>query len=242
MKVAVGFFGITRSLKHTIASIRENIFDQLQQNNIEYDIYIHTYHLTNYRNTRTCENVSDKDIDNEEYKLLQANYIEIDNQEDIKKQIDLLLYRTHEDPWNTKYNSVDNFILAQYSKSRLTTMIEKIQFNYDYILFMRPDCLYIKKLPVESFSIINDTTIIIPRFHLCGKWSFNDRFCISNINTYKIYGKIFDLLLDISKKKSLHSESILGEIMADNKLKVIKIPFYFSRVRFNGICVDRFNC
>ena len=53
MKVVVGFFGITRSLKYTIESINENIFNILKINNIEYDIYIHTYYLTNYKNIRT---------------------------------------------------------------------------------------------------------------------------------------------------------------------------------------------
>jgi hypothetical protein len=240
MKVAVGFFGITRSLKYTIKSINENIFNILKINNIDYDIYIHTYYLTNYKNIRTVEVIKDEDINNEEYKLLNANYIEIDVQENIKIKINLLLYRSHKDPWNTNYNSVDNFILSQYSKLRLTKLIEKNKINYDYILFMRPDCLYINKLPIQYLNLVNDKSIIIPNFHLYGSIPFNDRFCICNMTTYKIYGEVFDLLLDISKNKPLHSESILGEIMCNNKLNIIKILFNFSRVRFNGNCVDKF--
>ena len=45
-KIAVCFFGLTRSLKHTIDSIKKNIFHPLQKNNINYDIYLHTYILT----------------------------------------------------------------------------------------------------------------------------------------------------------------------------------------------------
>jgi hypothetical protein len=240
MKISIGFFGITRSLKYTIKSINENILDILKENNIEYDIYIHTYYLTNYKNIRTGEILNDYEIDNEEYKLLNPDFVEIDNQENVKKKINLSLYRTHKDPWETNYNSVDNFILAQYSKLRLTKMIYESRKNYDYILFMRPDCLYINKLPIYDFNLINDNSIIIPNFHLYGNIPFNDRFCISNKNTYKIYGEVFDLLLDISKNKPLHSETILGEIMSNNKLNIIKIPFLFSRVRFNGNCIDNF--
>ena len=240
MKIAIGFFGITRSLKYTIKSINKNIFNILKINNIEYNVYIHTYYLTNYKNERTCEVVNDDDINNEEYKLLNADYIEIDVQEEIKKNINLLLYRSHKDPWNTNYNSVDNFILAQYSKLKLTKMIEKSQINYDYILFMRPDCLYINKLPIQFFHLVNDKSIIIPNFDLHGLPPFNDRFCISNINTYKIYGEVFNSLLDISKIKPLHSESILGEIMNNHNLNIIKISFNFSRVRLDGYCVDKF--
>jgi len=240
MKIAIGFFGITRSLKYTIQSINNNILDILKLNNIEYDIFIHTYSLNNYSNIRTGEIVNTDDIDNEEYKLLNADYIEIDDQDTIKERINLLLYRTHQDPWGTNYNSVDNFILGQYSKLRLTNMIDKTLINYDYVLFMRPDCLYLDKLPIDSFHLINNSSIIIPNFHLYGSIPFNDRFCISNINTYKIYGEVFNSLLDVSKKQPLHSETIIGERMNNHNLNIIRIKFNFSRVRFNGISVDNF--
>jgi len=240
MKVAVGFFGITRSLKYTIQSINQQIFDVLKRNNIEYDIYMHTYYLTDYKNVRTGEYTNNMKIDNEEYKLLNADYLEIDNQSEIKIKLDLLSYRTQPDPWDTNYGSVDNFILGQYSKLRLTKMIEPNQFKYDYILFMRPDCLYINELPIQHLNLINDKSIIIPNFHLFGQYDFNDRFCITNKSTYKIYGEVFNLLLDISKNKCLHSETILGEIINNHKLNIIRIKFNFSRVRLDGRLADNF--
>ena len=241
MKIAIGFFGITRSLKYTIKSINDNIIDILKQHDIKYDIFMHTYNITeNYINIRTGENVNVCDIDNEEYKLLNADYIQIDNQEIIKEQLNLLSYRTHPDPWETQYNSVNNFILAQYSKLKLTALIESTSINYDYILFMRPDCLYLDKLPIDLFHLANDTSIIIPNFHLYGKIPFNDRFCITNMNTYKLYGRVFNLLLDVSKKQPLHSETILGEILTNYGLNIVRILFNFSRVRCNGASVDKF--
>jgi hypothetical protein len=240
MKISLGFFGITRSLKHTIESINNNILDVLKLNNIEYDIYLHTYYLNSYSNKRNNEIVNTTDIDNSEYKLLNADYIEIDHQDTIKEKINLSSYRTHRDPWYSDYNSVDNFILGQYSKLRLTNMIEKSKINYDYILFMRPDCLYLDKLPIDFFNLVNDNSIVIPNFHLFGTIPFNDRFCISNMKTYKIYGDVFNSLLEISKKQPLHSETILGERMHNHNLNVIKIKFNFARIRFNGLCVDKF--
>jgi hypothetical protein len=241
MKVSLGFFGITRSLKHTIESINNNILDVLKLNNIEYDIYLHTYYLNNYSNKRNNEIVNTTDINNAEYKLLNADYIEIDHQDTIKEKLNLSSYRTHRDPWYSDYNSVDNFILGQYSKLRLTNMIEKSKINYDYILFMRPDCLYLDKLPIDFFNLVNDNSIIIPNFHLFGTIPFNDRFCISNMKTYKIYGDVFNSLLEISKKQPLHSETILGERMHNHNLNVIKIKFNFARIRFNGFCADKFD-
>ena len=42
-RVAICFFGLTRSLKHTIDSINTNIFQPLKNSNIEYDVFLHTY-------------------------------------------------------------------------------------------------------------------------------------------------------------------------------------------------------
>ena len=241
MKIAIGFFGIIRSLKYTIKSIEENIFDVFKSNNIEYDIFMHTYCLsTPYRNIRTKEYV--EHVDNDEYKLMNANFIEIDNQDEIKSKIYMKAYRTRKDPWHSGYNSVDNFILGQYSKQKMTNMIEREQEKenkkYDYILFMRPDCLYVDKFDINFFNSINDCTISIPNFHLFGVYNFNDRFCIANSTTYKIYGEVFDQLLQISKQQTLHSETVLGKIMSDNKLKINRIPFRFSRVRANGEIIN----
>lgn len=240
MKIAIGFFGITRSLKYTIASINKQILDVFKNNQIEYDIFIHTYHLTNYKNIRTREKVEDHEIDNEEYKLLNANYIEIDNQQTIKEKLNISLYRTHPDPWNTNYNSVDNFILGSYSKFRVTNMIEKTKIDYDYILFMRPDCMYLDKFVIAYFNKVDHNSILIPNFHCYGKYNINDRFAVTTMKTYKIYGNIFIYLLEMSKKQPLHSETIIGEILYRSNLNIIRTKLNFSRIRFNGKQHDNF--
>ena len=240
MKIAIGFFGITRSLQHTIKSIETNIFDVLKKNAIEFDIFIHTYNLSDYKNVRTGEVVKSENINNEEYKLLNADYVKIDNQESIKQKLKLLQYRSQKDPWNTKYNSVDNFILGQYSKFTLTQMIKNRDFPYDYVLFVRPDCLYYDMLPINVFKYKLNNAIVIPNVHLFGPYKFNDRFCIATQRTYKIYGEVFTKLLDISKKQPLHSETIIGQIMTNNKINIIKTKFNFSRVRSNGLICDKF--
>jgi hypothetical protein len=240
MKIGLAFFGITRSLKYTIKYIKLNILDILIRNNIEFDIFIHTYKLNTYKNIRTNEFINN--IDNEEYKLLNAKYVEIDDQDDIKEKINLPLYRTNADPWETNYNSVDNFILAQYSKSQLVNMIEKTNIDYDYIIFLRPDVLYINKFDINFFKKTTDNSICIPNFHLYNfkndDIKFNDRFCITNMKTYKLYGDIYKYLLDISKIEELHSETILCKLMINYNLNIIYLDFLFLRVRFNGIITE----
>ena len=236
IKIALSFFGITRSLKYTINSINKQILDTFKDENIKFDIFLHTYTFKNaYVNQRTKE--KKMDVDNEEYKLLNPTYKKIDVHENIKIQLNLKQYRSHPDPWQTGYNSVDNFILACYSKKQLVNLIERSNNHYDYVIFIRPDCLYTQKFNTNFLKKVNDKTICIPNFHSFGEYRINDRFSICNMNNYKIYGNIFDSLLELSKIMKLHSETILGYILKKNNIETEKINFIFKRMRCNGnIC------
>jgi len=236
MKIAFAFFGITRSLKYTIQSIQKNIFAVIKAAGAEYDIFMHTYRLSSYENRRTGEKL--ETINNEEYKLLEPNYLEIHDQDELKKTIQITDYRAKPDPWGTNYNSVDNFILGQFSKSRLTTMIQTSKNEYDYVIFIRPDCRYTQPLDIKFLGQANDTTICIPKFHMFGPHKFNDRFCIATMRTYSTYGGVFDKLLQISRRQSLHSETVLAELMHENKINIIHIPFLFQRIRCDGSTPD----
>ena len=231
MKVALAFWGITRSLKYTIESIKTMILDSLKEANIDYDIYMHTYSMSSYKNIRTREIANA--IDNDEYKLLNPTHIVIEDQDAVKARLNLLQYRTHRDPWNSQYNSVDNFLLAMYSKSELTKMIKT---EYDYIIFLRPDVRYIDKFDPNWCTLATDNSIVIPNFHTnhTPLIKINDRFAITTMKTYKMYGDIFDQLLPISRVRTLHSEEIIGKNLYDNKCKTIVAPFRFQRVRVDG--------
>ena len=111
MKVALAFWGLTRSLKYTIKSIKKNILNELIKNNIDYHIFIHTYSInTPYSNERSHEkNII---LNNNEYKLLNPYFCHVDSHEHIKKKLHLNKYRTHKDPWNSNYKTVDNFIIV----------------------------------------------------------------------------------------------------------------------------------
>ena len=231
MKIALAFFGITRSLRYTIQSIQKNILEPLSSHSV--DIFMHTYSLKKYKNTITKEKAAM--YDNSEHKLLHPDHLKIDDQNTLKKRLHLSKYRTHKDPWDTNYNSVDNFILSQYSKYQLVSMIEKAG-HYDYIIFIRPDCLYLDPLKVEFLKKADSTTIVIPNFHLFGPYKFNDRFAITTSETYKKYGSLFTSLLQISKEQPLHSETIMGQYLKD--LTIVRKPFRFSRIRIDGEQVD----
>ena len=88
MKIALAFWGLTRSLKYTVDSINEKILDIFKKNNIEYKIFMHTWIVNSvYNNKRTNE--KNVELDNNEYKLLEPDYFETHEQDEFKKNIKL---------------------------------------------------------------------------------------------------------------------------------------------------------
>ena len=231
MKLALGFWGITRSLKYTIQSIQQHILSPLLAENHQITIFMHTFRINSvYNNIRTGE--SNVSLDNDEYKLLHPHHIKIDDQDEIKRKIDMALYRTHPDPWNTNYNSVDNFICAMYSKNELTQMIENADQSFDYILFLRPDVKFLNRFNSAFLRQATVDTICIPNFAIY--YNFNDRFAITTPDTFKTYGTVFTQLLEYSKQHPMHSEHYQSTILRRNNVRCIYLPFYFNRIRCNG--------
>lgn len=235
MRIAICFWGLTRSLKYTINSIHKNIFDVLKNRNIEYKIFLHTYKVNKqYCNKRANEyNIK---LDNEEYKLLNPDYYLVQQQESIEEKINFKSFRTFKDPWNTNYETMDNFILAMYSKKQLYKLIKNCKYNFTHYLFIRPDVEYLNNFNIEWLYNIKDNDIYVPEFHF-NYYRFNDRMCLTkNDNIFKIYCCIYDYMLDYSKNNYLHSESMIRNILQKNikNINIVPISFYFNRIRANG--------
>lgn len=237
MRVALAFWGITRSLKYTIESIKEHIFKPLQMENIEYKIFMHTYRMNEiYTNIRAKEkNIR---LNNEEYKLLNPDVFIIDNQMEVADNLELAKYRTKGDPWRNQYGSLNNFILAMYSKKKVTELISQSCFDFDYVIYLRPDVRYHSYLHSGLITQANEKSICIPNFQLyC---NFNDRFAICFKTNYKLLGNMFDVLYEYSLVTQLHSETIHTKKMKRDGIHVEKIPFYFKRIRANGMVMNDF--
>lgn len=232
MKIALCFWGLTRSLKYTIHSIKKHILTVLKSNNIEYKIFMHTYKFdSKYVNPRAHE--YDVDLDFDEYTLLNPDYIEIDDQDEIKERINVFKYRTQDDPWNSGYISVDNFLCAMYSKKQLGLMVENCNETFDYIIYLRPDVKYHSTFDIDFLKHVNKYTICTPNFHLFPK--INDRFCILTNNNLRKYYLLFDEMYQYSLKQPLHSERFQYHIFIYHyKWSIKYIPFLFNRVRANG--------
>ena len=189
MKVALCFWGLTRSLKYTIYSIQKYILNVLKIHNIEYKIFLHTFVFnSSYYNPRAEEyNIQ---LDFNEYTLLEPDFVQIDNQDVIKDEINIMKYRTQADPWDSDYICVDNFICAMYSKKQLGIMVQNSNIQFDYIVYLRPDVKYYSYFDKHYFSFANQYNVCTPNFHLYPK--LNDRFCILQSDKLLQYSTMFD--------------------------------------------------
>ena len=232
MKVALCFWGLTRSLKHTINSIQEHILQPLQQAQIEYTIFLHTFTMsTKYHNPRAGEvNMS---LDFDEYKLLKPDYIQIDDQDEIKAKIQITKYHSLPDPWESNYICLDNFVCAMYSKKQLGIMVKKSGENFDYIVYLRPDVRFLNNIDIRYFHNTHQNIICTPNFHLFPQ--LNDRFAILKPCNLKTYSELFNEMYEYSRVYPLHSERFQYNIITRRfRWKIIYIPIHFNRVRING--------
>ncbi len=237
MKVAFCFWGLTRSLKYTIENIKEKIFNSFDKQNIEYDIFLHTYFFDGLYNNKTCKDLV---LDFEEYKLLNPDYFKIDNQDIIKKQIDFSLYETpnRSSKIALPHRSHINFILAMYSKLQIVKLINESKNKYNYIIFLRPDVKFLNNFNLKWFLLSNEDKILIPNFaHHSG---YNDKFFIGNHEQGLVYGSAFNYLHEYSRSIRLKPEAFIKYVIdkkcrLNNKRTYVKfINLKFQRIRANG--------
>lgn len=77
-RVAIAFYGLTRSLTYTIRSMQQNVLQPLQKAGIFFDIYLHTYNLTTLTNRRSGENL--QALNATEWKLLDPDFVSVTSQ------------------------------------------------------------------------------------------------------------------------------------------------------------------
>ena len=226
VKVAICFFGIIRSLEFVIDSIEDNIFNILKNENYEYDVYIHTYKSTNLPKI------------NNVYKRLNPKDMIIDDQDIFDNEI-----KDH--PLITKTTKLwlrnqKNYIRSTNSIQKVTEMWEKSNINYDVIMLVRPDCMYLNPIQINNIKTIikSEKIIYIPKFH--SNRGYNNRFAMGTPKLMKYFGKQFDWVKEYQKigHNNIVAEYFISYLINELKNKKIldklnKNNFLFLRVRTN---------
>jgi len=236
-KIAILFFGLTRSLSKTIPSLIQHIFTPLQDNSIEYDIFIHTYRIHgSYKNMWSHESTDtyqNEDVES----ILHPKYCIFDNQEEIIQSIDFNSYYTKLGDWSggfsedlTKY-VIRNMCLALYSKKRITTVFELHKDEYTHAMIVRPDLLFKSSIHISMFDRVDTNTILLPKRDWYG--GCNDRMCIGVPDVIIYYGKLFDELQSYSTKKSIISERYLRDKLDEKHLTILTEEIQYDTIRYS---------
>jgi len=235
-KVAICYFGLTRSLKEVYLSHFEYLFNSLEENNVDYDIFMHTWALKGKQRFWYAE--SDIPLDYDQYHLLNPNYYRIDNQDAFTESLDMSKY-FYEDVWLAKGNCgegewdrflVLNHLCALESQKRVIDMVLSSNNHYDFIMYVRPDVLFKNPLNVNEILQLKNEEIIFPEGN--DFEGYNDRFAILTFASAPIYGKRIEHIADFRCNNGrIVSEKYLKYIVDKNHLNVRRIHIEFDIVR-----------
>lgn len=229
-KIAIAFYGITRSLKHTITSIENNIINPAKEIG-EVKIFCHFFNQKIIENPRTNESGA---LDPYEWQLLNAdvNLIEeIDNYKENSIYEELIQYGNS---WEDDGQSLKNILRQLLSLQKITRIIKE-DGQFDLIIFARPDMLYHDSIyEIIKNNKVNKNNICIPYWSWSG--GLNDRFAICSKSSYEIYGERISHSLDycISKKKPMHSERLLMYALQKSSVQLNLISTRATRIRSDG--------
>ena len=235
MHIAIGIWGIVRSLKYTVKSIQEYCLDPIVNAGHTYEIYIHTYKFSGvYTNGRSNE--ISLQLNFTEWQLLNPDHIYVEDQDVFDANTNFTSYHTHGDPWHNNYVSFTNHLRALNSLFYLASKIElesQVK-HFDGVVYLRPDVTYLNELPVYLLEHIPNT-LFLPDFHRsCHGGEYNDRMAMGDVQSAIAYGKRFEDALEYSQHKRLHSETFTYDYLTEHEIAVKEIPFRFRRTRADG--------
>ncbi|WP_374278775.1 hypothetical protein [Azonexus sp.] len=232
-RLAVGFFGIPRSLKWTLSSLEENILSPLRELGT-LEVFAHFYRQLAIDNPRSGE---DGFLDQSDYGLLTYDGLILEEPGECLEKRGFRDILSYGDPWGDEGKSLSNLVHQLNSLQALSSLIESAK--PEVVVLARPDLLYHDNLLpacLEHFRL-PPKSITIPDWQWFG--GVNDRFAICGYDAFLAYANRIDLVFDYLKanKGGLHSEQFLFYCL--NRLGVRIHPGHFcaSRVRSNGFVV-----
>eukprot|EP00892_Ulva_mutabilis_P003975 jgi/Ulvmu1/194/UM001_0198.1 len=240
-RVAVAFYGLTRSLKYTIDSIKENIFEKLTAAGYDFHVYLHTYNLTRLARSRTGDATL---LNTTEWRLLDADFYKVSRQEafleDYKLPIaackmfslDNVSSASSEDYYHDQFQSIDNLLCQLNSLQEVTSMWRSSGHDYHAVLYLRPDILYNCPFPTAALDSLQPGAVHIADFH---HWNgYNDRFAMGRPDTVGLWGDRLNYALATCMRQQLHAETLVSDLLQHFHLRAEMLPFSFFRVRAHG--------
>lgn len=231
VKITVCFFGITRSLNYTIASINRNVLTPARAAG-DVSIYGHFFKQSIIENSRSGEQGR---ADLEEYRLLHCDEVNLDEPDIWIDPHWRRLLQSFGDHWEDDFRSFRNLLHQLHSLGKVTELAMK--GNPDIVVFCRPDLEYHDSLGGALGAATRQAppAAFVPRWQEWG--GLNDRFaiCIGR-HAIEAYGLRITRALDYvkSRQSPLHAERLLMYSMERSGVTVRSLDARASRVRLGG--------
>jgi hypothetical protein len=238
-RICFAFFGITRSLSHTIQSIVERVVEPARAFG---DVYLcgHFFTQRNVLNPRSGE---DGSYEVNEYKLLNLDSVELEEPDSCLDNWNFDRICKRGDVFCDNFRSLRNLIHQLHSLHRTTELVESI--NPDFVVFVRPDLLYHDDFtPVYEKMCSGDK---LDAFVPCWQWwgGVNDRFSVCGKDAFPAYGKRILAIEEYfrSMNRPLNGEKLLKFALRRRSVKYKPVPLRASRVRVCGhVKAEEFTC
>lgn len=232
--IALCFFGITRSLRHTLPSIEAKAIRPARAAG-DIRIYAHFFRQQHLVHARTGETGM---LDLDEYRLLKPDWLELEEPDTCLETWDFEEMKRHGDFWQNDFFSLRNLIHQLHSLNRVTGAARAD--GAAICLFLRPDLRYHDSLApaiarAQRALTAGRPLVQLPWWQAWNGW--NDRFAIATGDAaISAYGTRVTQLTDFCAQTGgpVHSERLLAFALDKAHVPVRPILARASRVRLDG--------
>jgi hypothetical protein len=229
-KIAVCFFGITRSLTHTISSIEQNVLIPARELG-EVKVYAHFFLQRQIEYARTGES---GELDLEEHRLLPSDWLQLEEPDLCLEKRGFTALKSYGDTWNDGIPALRNLVHQLHSLDAVTKAA--LADGAEVCMFCRPDLLYHDSLrPALRRALRTKELVQLPRWQQYG--GRNDRFAIcSGPAAIAAYGQRINLAEQFCRDHSTtrNSEQLLQYALERAAVPVKQISARASRLRLGG--------
>lgn len=229
--IAVCFFGITRSLTHTVASIESNVLAPARIHG-DVKVFSHFFLQGQIVYERTGESGA---LNLDEHQLLPSDWLRLEEPDLCLEEHGFSTLKTFGDTWLNDFSSLRNLVHQLHSLDAVATAA--LADDSDICVFCRPDLLYHDSLDSAlRRALSNNNLAQLPRWQPRG--GLNDRFAIcSGQAAISAYGHRIRVAEQFCRDRasSLNSEQLVQYALQQANVPVRQIRARASRVRLGGI-------
>jgi hypothetical protein len=231
----IGFFGLTRSLRQTVGSIRVGFLEPLANAGLE------TIRAGHFNLPKLIDNPRSEEFgiepDRHEAALLDLELCWVQAQDDARIAQQIAIATRYPDGFGDRGRSLANLCHQLHSLACVWSLLDTLGVEPDdLVLLLRPDLLYLDTLDVEAHLrqlLDGRADLIVPGWQSWG--GLNDRFAFCTGRGARVYAsRIDEFESGCAAIGAMHSERFLALTAARHGLRVATTGFRAVRLRANG--------